>query len=182
MKKLFMTCLLFCTLASHAGEAIDKSTGARLIFNLDRENKSVTITLKDSTDEQHKTISLLDYEKAQAYGVSRVRSKASLNSECGPCGAANGNPQILYRISHDVFEDTKETFNHVWVGYIVPGWNLLMISANLADTLLLPINLPRKMLRNSYPKKDLKVLNTLLNTDEVIEVNSRQFDRLFYYF
>jgi hypothetical protein len=181
MKKvLFVIFVMFSSIVN-AGEVINKNTGDSLIFDMNREAKSITITLKSSTWETSKTVSFMEYEIDEAEGVREIKTRRSLVSNCGPCGPADGNPQILFRLSKDVYENSEEFFNHAWVGYFVPGFNILMIGAHLVDTVALPINITKKMIRNGYVKKDLKLLNTLLNSDEQIEVSSKQFRRLFYY-
>lgn len=184
MKKFIVVLLLLNSYLAQAGEVISKKTGERMHLELDRNSKKlfVTYTPSTGTDELHKTITLKDYKKAQEKGIELLKTKPSLTSDCGPCGPADGNPQILFRLSNDINETTKETFNHVLVGYLIPGYNVVMLAANLIDTIALPFNISKKMIRNSYVKKDLKVLNALLNSDESSEISSKQFDRLFYYF
>ena len=181
MKTLFVIMIAFCSVSAFAGEAINKVSGDRLIISVDRVASTATITLKESTTVSQKTVSLASFEKEKAIGVGLVKTRASLTDSCGPCGPANGNPQILYRLSYELFAETKAEFNHVWVGYFIPGYNVIMIATNLIETVALPVNLTRKMLRNSYVRRDLKLINALLNSDESIEIGSKQFRRLFFY-
>jgi hypothetical protein len=181
MKKLMVGFLVLGSINTFAGEAINKKTGDRLNFTVDLAQNQLSMELVSSTQRNATIVSLAEYETYKQNGVDLVKTKKSLTSHCGPCGAADGNPQVLYRESSEAWDVTRDLFNHVGVGYLIPGYNVLLLSVNVMDTVALPINITKKMVRNSYVKKDMKVLNTLLNSDESVEISSKQFNRLFHY-
>lgn len=169
MRALIIGLWILSSLTSFAGTLENRSTGEQIELNVNDFTLIVDARRASSTI---KTIKLIDL-------TGELQANLKAQQEDIELYALTARLWEVMDIERD-FDASR--INAIMIAVVIPFYSLPLALTSAMDTVALPIILPMKLISTGTAKKDLKIVNRAIFTDEKVKVSNLRFNRLKGYF